>query len=150
VPLFPTRILVGIDHAPTSTGAVTAATELARTTGSELHLLHVKTTSSTVRGRPVTPGQGDRMEAEAATLLAAATDVVHQHGGEVTATHVRFGEQVGRVLAQAQGELEAGLLVVGSGPRGSTARTLLAASPASGVVRRAPGSVLVVRDEGTP
>jgi nucleotide-binding universal stress UspA family protein len=149
VPLFPTRILVGVDHSPTSTDAVVAATELARATGSELHLLHVKTTSSTVRGRPVTPGQGDRMEAEAAALLAAASGTVGERGGEVTATHVRFGERVSRVLAEAQGELDAGLLVVGSGPGGTTARALLATSPASGLVRRAPGSVLVVRGGDT-
>jgi nucleotide-binding universal stress UspA family protein len=142
---FPTRVLVGVDRSGSSTAALAAAAELCRATTSELHLVHVRSTSSTVTGRPVTPEQGSRMEAEAAVVLARATDVVEAGGGEVSGTHVRFAERVERALALAQEELEAGLLVVGSRRGGSVARSLLGGGGATGTVARAGGSVLVVR-----
>jgi nucleotide-binding universal stress UspA family protein len=142
---FPTRVLVGVGRSGSSTAALEAATELCRATTSELHLVHVRSTSSTVMGRPVTPEQGSRMETEAAVVLARATDVVEAGGGEVSGTHVRFAERVERALALAQAELEAGLLVVGSSRGGTVARSLLGASGATGTVARAGGSVLVVR-----
>jgi nucleotide-binding universal stress UspA family protein len=143
---FPTRILVAVDRSPVSQRAVQAATDLALATGSELHLLHVKSTSSTVAGRPVTSGLGERMEADAAELLAATTDAIAARGGQVAATHVRFGEHVSRTIARAQDELDAGLLVVGTSGGGSVARSLVADS-GSGLVRRTSGSVLVVRED---
>jgi nucleotide-binding universal stress UspA family protein len=143
---FPTRILVAVDHSAVSRRAVEAAADLALATGSELHLLHVKSTSSTVAGRPVTAGLGQRMEADAAELLAAASESIVVRGAQVTATHVRFGEHVSRTIAEAQDELEAGLLVVGASGGGSVARSLLADS-GSRLVRRTSGSVLVVRGD---
>jgi nucleotide-binding universal stress UspA family protein len=141
---FPTRVLVGIDRSDAARAALEAAADLCRATTSELHLVHVKSTSSTVKGRPVTPEQGHRMEAEAASLLAEAADVAQARGTEVAATHVRFGERVERALTRAQRELDAGLLVVGSERSGSVARSLLGGG-ATGTVARSGGSVLVVR-----
>jgi nucleotide-binding universal stress UspA family protein len=106
--------------------------------------VHVKTTSSTVRGRPVTPGQGAEMDAEAVAVLADATDDAAQQGVEVAGTHVRYGEHIDRALVQAQGEVDAGLLVVGASQGGRIARALFS-GPASGTVRRSGGSVLVAR-----
>jgi nucleotide-binding universal stress UspA family protein len=146
--LFPTRIVVGVDGSTSAGYALDTATELARATGSELHLVHVKTTSSTVRGRPITPAQGDEMDAEAATLLDRAAEVVEAAGGAVGGRHVRFGEKVDRALVHAQDELDAGLIVIGSARRGSVARALLS-GPEAGTVRRAGGSVLVARPTGT-
>jgi nucleotide-binding universal stress UspA family protein len=142
--LFPTRIVVGVDGSTSARYALDTAAELARATGSELHLVHVKTTSSTLRGRPVTPAQGGEMDAEAAGLLDRAADTVAAAGVPVADRHVRFGERVDRALVHAQGELGAGLLVIGSSQRGSVARALLS-GPEAGAVRHAGGSVLVAR-----
>jgi nucleotide-binding universal stress UspA family protein len=142
--LFPTRILVGVDRSASARYALGVAAELARATGGELHLVHVKSTSSTVRGRPVTPQQGEAMDAEAAALLADAAQDAADRGVEVAGRHVRYGEHVDRVLVQAQGEVDAGLLVVGASQGGRIARSLFS-SPSSGSVRRSGGSVLVAR-----
>jgi nucleotide-binding universal stress UspA family protein len=144
--LFPTRILVGVDRSEASRAALAAATELALATDSELHLIHVKSTSSTVRGRPVTPTQGDQMDAEAAALLSEAADHVTEQGASLGGTHVRFAERPERLLTEAQGELDAGLLVVGASRSGSVARSLMTGGDgASSTVRRSGSSVLVVR-----
>jgi nucleotide-binding universal stress UspA family protein len=148
VSLFPTPILVGVDHSTGARFALRAAVELARATGSELHLVHVKVTSSTLRGRPLTPEQGEQMDAEAATLLEEATAEVAALGGEVAGAQVRFGEHTDRVLVRVQDELGAGLLVIGASHGGKVARSLFAGST-TGTVRRATGSVLVAREPGT-
>jgi nucleotide-binding universal stress UspA family protein len=142
--LFPTRILVGVDRSASARYALGVAADLVRATGGELHLVHVKSTSSTVRGRPITSGQGEAMDAEAAALLADAAEDAMQQGAEVAGTHVRYGEHIDRVLVQAQGEVDAGLLVVGASQSGRIARSLFS-SPSSGTVRRSGGSVLVAR-----
>jgi nucleotide-binding universal stress UspA family protein len=148
--LFPTRILIGVDGSASARYALDLATELAGATGSELHLAHVKLTSSTLRGRPLSPPQGDDMDAEAAALLGRATDEVTAKGGAVAGTHVRFSEHIDRALVQLQGELDAGLLVIGSSHGGKVARSLFSGSPASGTVRRSGGSVLVARGPADP
>jgi nucleotide-binding universal stress UspA family protein len=145
MPLFPTRVLVGVDGSASARFAIDAAVELCKATGSDLHLVHVKSTSSTVRGRPLTPGQGEGMDAEAQDLLERATDEVERQGGEVAGTHVEFAEHIDRALVRAQGELDAGLLVIGSSSGGRIARSLFGGSSASGTVRRSGGSVLVAR-----
>jgi nucleotide-binding universal stress UspA family protein len=144
MPMFPTRIVVGVDRSESSRVALRAASELARATSSQLHLVHVKRTSSHLRGRPLTPAQGDEMDAEAAALLAEARATVEQAGGAVAEAHVRFGQHIDRALVAVQDELDAGLLVIGSSADGSVARSLLAA-PETGAVRRSGGSVLVAR-----
>jgi nucleotide-binding universal stress UspA family protein len=142
--LFPTRILVGVDRSASARYALGVAAEIARATGGELHLVHVKSTSSTVRGRPVTPQQGEAMDAEAAALLADAAQDAADRGVEAAGRHVRYGEHVDRVLVQAQGEVDAGLLFFGASQGGRIARSLFS-SPSSGSVRRSGGSVLVAR-----
>jgi nucleotide-binding universal stress UspA family protein len=152
MPLFPTRVLVGVDGSASARFAIDTANELCRATGSELHLLHVKTTSSTVRGRPVTPTQGDAMGAEAEQMLARAAQTVVDGGGSVTATHVRFGEHIHRTLVEAQAELDAGLLVIGSSHGGKVARSLFggAGTAAGTTAQRSRGSVLVARGPADP
>jgi nucleotide-binding universal stress UspA family protein len=140
-----TRVLVGVDAGPDARHLVRIAAELAGALGAELHLVHVRITRSTVQGRPMTPAQRETQEAEAQALLAGLAEEAEHKGTPVTRSHVRFGEQIERELALAQEQLEAGLLVIGSSRQGGVARRLLR-TPASGTVRRSPGSVLVVRE----
>jgi nucleotide-binding universal stress UspA family protein len=141
---FPTPVVVGTDGTPQSRHALEAAVELARATGSPLHLLHVKVTSSTLRGRPMTPTQREGTEREGEQLLAREAAAAAELGLEPAGTHLRHGEKLERTLVAAAEELGAGLLVVAEG-RTSRLADLLATSSGSTTVRRSKGSVLVVR-----
>jgi nucleotide-binding universal stress UspA family protein len=144
MPFFPTPVIVGTDGTPESRHALEAAVEIARATGSPLHLLHVKLTSATLRGRPMTPAQRGGTEDEGERLLAREAEAAEALGIEVAGTHLRHGEHLERTLAAAAEELGAGLLVVGEGAAGRVAE-LLGSSYGTSTVRRARGSVLVVR-----
>lgn len=141
---FPTTVVVGIDGSSASRHALEVAVELVRATDSALHLLHVKVTSSTLRGRPMTPSQREETEGEGRELLDREAAAARELGAEVAGTHLRHGEQLERAMTQAAEELDAGLLVIGEGASGRLAG-LVSASHGTGTVRRARGSVLVVR-----
>lgn len=142
---FPTRVLVGVDRSPTAARAVDAATELCRSTGSELHLLHVRSTSSTLHGRPMTPPQRTGSESEGDEVLQAARRRVEDAGGEVAGAHLRFGDRVDREMLAAQQELQIGLLVLGSGGQGRLLQQVMSGTPSTTTARRSPASVLLVR-----
>lgn len=144
MPFFPTPVVVGTDGTPESRHALEAAAEIARATGSPLHLLHVKVTSATLRGRPMTPAQREGTEDEGERLLARESEAAEDLGVEVAGTHLRHGEQLERTMAAAAEELEAGLLVVGEGAAGRVAE-LLRSGHGTSTLRRSRGSVLVVR-----
>jgi nucleotide-binding universal stress UspA family protein len=141
---FPTPVIVGTDGTPASRHALEAAAEIAQATGSELHLLHVKVTSSTLRGRPMTPGQRESTEREGQELLEREAAAALELGVEVAGTHLRHGEKLERAMTTAAEELGAGLLVIGEGRAGRVAE-LLSSSYGTSTVRRSKGSVLVVR-----
>jgi nucleotide-binding universal stress UspA family protein len=141
---FPTPVIVATDGTAASRHALEAAVEIARATGSELHLLHVKVTSSTLRGRPMTPTQRETTEREGHELLAQESAVAGELGLEVAGTHLRHGEKLEAAIAATAEELGAGLLVIGEGRAGRVAE-LLSASYGTSTVRRSRGSVLVVR-----
>jgi nucleotide-binding universal stress UspA family protein len=144
--LFPTRILVALERSTTSRHALDTACELARSTGSELHLVYVSVTSSTVRGRPLTPAQEQDSAASGQVVLDAGREQARSNDVEVAATHLRAGEAVDVVLEHVQQELDAGLLVIGAARSGSLASRLIGrSSGGSGVVRRSTSSILVVR-----
>jgi len=144
---FPTPVLVGVDDTPAGHHAVVAAAQLCAATGSHMHLVHVKLTSGTLRGRPMTPPQRERADAEAQELLDREAAQAADHNAEVVGAHIRYGERPEVVFTKLQQELEAGLLVIGARNRGTLARSLIAdeaASPSS-TVGRARASVWVVR-----
>jgi nucleotide-binding universal stress UspA family protein len=144
MPFFPTNVIVGTDGTPDSSHALEAGAELALATGSPLHLLHVKLTSGTLHGRPMTPGQRERSEAEGHALLEREVARAQELGVEVEGTHLRFGEHLARVMTDTAAELEAGLLVIGEGRSGALAQALTSGY-STAAVRRSKGSVLVVR-----
>jgi nucleotide-binding universal stress UspA family protein len=142
--VFPTRILVGVERSRASDLAVDVAAELSRATGSELHLVHVKIIAGTIASRPVSSASQERLTDEGEALLADVRRRIEEGGGEVAGTHVRGGTSIDRALVHAQEELGAGLLVVGASGTGAVAQRL-AGGISTGTVRKAPGSVLVVR-----
>lgn len=142
--LFPTRILVGVTASEGSRQALAAADQIARASGSELHLVHVKVDDPKLRSRPTSPAGRATMSEEGQTLLDRIRSEAADAGMSVAGTHLRAGERVDRALMHAQEEMEAGLLVVGAGRTGSVGRRLAGTAAIRGG-RTAPGSVLVVR-----
>jgi nucleotide-binding universal stress UspA family protein len=147
--LFPTKVVVGVEVSNAAANAVDAARELCALSGSELHLVHVKLTRSSLRGRPLTPAQREAMEQEGQALLERTRTWVEDQGGAVAATHLRFAEQVESELVRAQEELGAGLLVISASRSPSLVQRLFGSGTVSapaGPIRPSPGSVLVVRE----
>jgi nucleotide-binding universal stress UspA family protein len=146
VTFFPTPVVVGTEGTEASRHALLAAVELAAATGSPLHIAHVRLTSPMLHGRPMTPGQRDRADEEAESLLARERAAAEEHGAEVAGTHLRYGDRVDHAFAALQEELGAGLLVIGEGTTGTLAQRLTGGGTSTGTVRRSRASVLVIRE----
>lgn len=142
--MFPTPIAVGVDGSPAARHALTAAVELARATGSPLHLVHVRSTSRGLHGSTPPTAQRERSQDEGDQLLAAATDHVTELGGEVAGAHLHAAANLARGLAAAAAQLEVGLLVVGDSRSGRLAELVATDAPTS-TVRASTVSVLVAR-----
>ena len=146
---FPTRILLATDGSEGADLAASRAVDLARRTGSELHLVHVGFAPAFLTGEPGTRGY-DRMlleeiEDEARELLRKLSWRVKVAGGTVAGTHLRMGAVDLEIVALAK-EIGTGLIVMGCrGHRGI--RRAIEGSISDGVIRHAPCPVLVVRPE---
>jgi nucleotide-binding universal stress UspA family protein len=119
---------------------------LAKSTGSELHIVHVKLL-------PITPPYPDvldwrwgeeleRAEREARELLHEQVKKVEEAGGTVAGIYLREEEPAEEIIALAE-ELGVGLIIVGSRGRGRIRRALKG-SVSDQVFRRARCPVLVV------
>ena len=142
--LFSRRILLATDGSEEAELATRAAVELANSTSSELHLVHVKLI-------PITPPYPEVLdwredleyaEGEARELLDVQVKMVEDAGGTVAGVHLREELPSEEIVALAE-ELGACLIVVGSRDRGRIRRAL-AGSVSDWVVRHARCSVLVV------
>ncbi len=149
--MFPTKILVATDGSKTAARAVEVAVELARSTGSELHLATVR------RGYPdpedlsrQTPYRSRhretlrRLEREARLLLERESRRIEELGGAVAAVHLRRGASEGEELVRLAEELDPGLVVLGSRGRGRLTGALLG-SVSDHVRRNVRLPVLIVR-----
>ena len=140
------RILLATDGSEEAELAARVAVELAKSTGSELHLVHVKLL-------PITPPYPDvldcrwgedleRADRAARELLRGQIKKVEEAGGTVAGVHLREEEPAEEIVALAE-ELGVGLIVVGSRGRGRIRRAL-GGSVSDWVVRHAHCPVLVV------
>ena len=142
--LFPGSILLATDGSEEAELAARVAAGLARSTGAELHLVHVKLV-------PITPpypevlgwrddfGFADR---EAREVLDEQVKKVEEAGGTVAGVHLGEEEPAEEIVALAE-ELGADLIVAGSRHRGRIRRALMG-SVSDWVVRHARCPVLVV------
>ena len=142
--LFPSSILLPTDGSEESELAARVAVELAKSTGAELHLVHVKLLPITPPYPEVLDWRVDleRAEREARELLDEQVKKVEDAGGTVAGVHLREEEPAGEIVALAE-ELGVGLIVVGSRGRGRIRRALTG-SVSDRVVRHARRPVLVV------
>jgi nucleotide-binding universal stress UspA family protein len=145
--IFPTKILVALDSSEEATLAATTAADIAQSTGSELHLVHVRPMTmyidpSTDRARRIAEVE-EAVKREAQEFLDAQLKQIQDAGGSVAQAHVRLGRPDEEIVGLAD-EMEAGLVVMGSRGMGGLKR-LLMGSVSDSVVRHAHCPVLVVR-----
>lgn len=152
--IFPTKILLATDGSEEADLALQSASGLAKSTGSELHLVYVEAASYVF---PATDweslgGEGLPNRLDEAAKEAAKTKVdeqvqrVREADGEIASAHARVGFPDAEIVDLAE-ELGAGLIVVGSRGLGGVRRALMG-SVSMSVVHHAHCSVLVVRGSG--
>jgi nucleotide-binding universal stress UspA family protein len=140
--IFPTRILLATDGSREAQLAATTAADLAKSTGSELHLIHVGELRPTFLAQTeVEPAQ---LEREARQLLDEQARKVEGAGGPVKEAHLRLGRADEEIVDLAQ-SIGAGLIVMGSRGRGRIRRALMG-SVSESVVRHAHCPVTIVRE----
>ena len=149
--IFPTKILLAIDDSEEAELAALRAVDLANSTDSELHVVHVGLVPSFLMSYPATRGYDrklyEQIEEESRELLRKLSWRVKVAGGTVARTHLRMGQVDLEIVALAK-EIGAGLIVMGCrGQRGI--RRAIEGSISDGVIRRAPCPVLVVRSDET-
>jgi nucleotide-binding universal stress UspA family protein len=146
--IFPTKILLATDGSREAQLAATTAADLAKSTGSELHVLHVGA------GQPlyVAPGSSaiieellDTQRAEAQRVLDEQVRLVEGSGATVEEAHLSIDERPDRTIIHLSEDIGAGLIVMGSRGRGGIRRALMG-SVSDAVVRLAHCPVLVVRE----
>ncbi len=142
--LFFRRILLATDGSEEAELATRAAVELANSTSSELHVVHVKLLPITPPYPEVLDWREDLeyVEGEARELLDEQVKMVEDAGGSVAGVHSREEQPAEEIVALAE-ELGACVIVVGSRDRGRIRRAL-AGSVSDWVVRHARCPVLVV------
>jgi len=137
---FPTTILLATDGSEDAAQATTAAVDIAKRSGSELHLIHVWHDVHTHRAHAYVRRELQRQGRE---ILDQEVQRIEEMGGTVTRSHLRKGRTFEEVIKLGD-ELDAGLLLVGShGYRGL--RRMLMGSQSEDIVHHADRPVLVVR-----
>jgi nucleotide-binding universal stress UspA family protein len=140
VSIFPTKVLLATDGSGDAELAATTAASLAKSTGSELHVVHV--------WRPVPSVHFDalirqEMRREAQEILDAQVKKIEGLGATVAEVRLREGDASEEITALAA-EIGVGLAAVGSRGRGKI-RRLLMGSVSDAVVRHAHCPVVVAR-----
>jgi nucleotide-binding universal stress UspA family protein len=146
---FPTRILLATDGSEEAELAALRAVDLAQSTDSELHVVHVGVVPIFLQSYPGTLGYERRLykqiEEQSKELLRKQSLRVKAARGTVAGTHLRMGQVDLEIVALAE-ELGAGLIVMGCRGLGGVRRALMG-SVSDSVVRHAHCPVLVVRQE---
>jgi nucleotide-binding universal stress UspA family protein len=142
--IFPSRILLATDGSEEAELAATTAADLAKSTDSELHVIHVGETPLVYHPeRHGYRAEYEEHEREARQLLAAQVERIKGAGATVTQAHLRMGRADEEIVDLAQ-SIGAGLIVMGSRGRGRIRRALMG-SVSESVVRHAHCPVTIVR-----
>jgi nucleotide-binding universal stress UspA family protein len=136
---LPERILLATDGSEDAARATEAASDLARRSGAELHVVHVW---HDVRGFAHDFVKRE-LRRQGQEILDEQVERVRAAGGEVAKAHLRRGRTSNEVIALSE-EIGAGLLVVGSRGLGTVQRILMG-SQSEEIVHRAQIPVLVLR-----
>ena len=140
--IFPTKILVATDGSREAQLAATTAADLAKSTNSELHVVHVGEARPTFLAQ--TEEEPAELQREAQRLLDTQERRVEEAGGTVKEAHLRQGRVDEEIVDLAE-SLGIGLIVMGSRGRGRIRRALMG-SVSDSVVRHAHCPVTIVRE----
>jgi nucleotide-binding universal stress UspA family protein len=147
---FPRKILLATDASKDAEKAAVIASDIANSTGSELHVLHVGNTKdfhiapgAEQSFSPRTVSLGEIRE-KAEKTLEEAVKQVEEAGGTVAQAHLRSGDPDDEILRFCDEQGGFGLIVMGS--RGLTRiKRVVMGSVSESVVRHAHCPVLVAR-----
>ena len=143
--IFPTKILLATDGSREAQLAATTAADLAKSTGSELHVVHVGELPLVYHPeRHAYRAEYEEHEKESQRLLEAQVEPVKGTGATVAQAHLRMGRADEEIVDLAQ-SLGIGLIVMGSRGRGRIRRALMG-SVSDSVVRHAHCPVTIVRE----
>ncbi len=140
--IFPTKILLATDGSREAELAATTAVELANSTNSELHVVHVGEFVPTLLAQ--TEVEPARLQREAQQILDEQVRRVEEAGGDVREAHLRLGRADEEIVELAH-DMGAGFIVMGSRGRGRIRRALMG-SVSESVVRHAHCPVTIVRE----
>jgi nucleotide-binding universal stress UspA family protein len=136
--VLPQRILLPTDGSEDAIRATEAASDLARRSGAELHVVHVW---HDVRGFAHDFVKRE-LRRQGQEILDEQVEKIRAAGGEVTKAYLRRGRTSNEVIALCK-EIDADLLVVGSRGLG-TVRRILMGSQSEEIVHHAQVPVLVL------
>src|SRR5918993_3134795 len=157
--IFPTKILLATDGSREADLAATTAADLAKSTGSELHVIHVygiapiyplyhPAVADPGGAEPEDPvleeAPAGLSEQRAREVLDAAVEKVRSAATTLVQPHLKAGGVPHEIVALAE-DIGAGLIVMGSRGHGGIRRALMG-SVSDAVVRHAHCPVLVVRE----
>jgi nucleotide-binding universal stress UspA family protein len=147
---FPTKILLASDGSQNAAKAAQMASDIANTSDSELHVLHI----GNMKDFHIAPGAEQSFSARSGTLgeirekaekrLDEAVKQVEQVGGTVTQSHLRVGYPDEEILKFCDEQGGFGLIVMGSRGLGPIKRRLMG-SVSESLVRHSHCPVLVAR-----
>jgi nucleotide-binding universal stress UspA family protein len=140
--IFPTRILLATDGTSEAELAATTAVDLAKSTDSELHVVHVGEYLPTILAQ--TEEEPAQLDREARELLDEQVRRIEGAEGTVKEAHLRLGRADEEIVDVAD-SVGAGLIVMGSRGRGRLRRALMG-SVSDSVVRHAHCPVTIVRE----
>ena len=147
--IFPTRILLATDGSWEAELAATTAADLAKSTGSELHVVHVGEMPLVYQPeRHAYRAEYEEHEKEAQQLLEAEVERIKEAGATVAQAHLRMGRANARAdeeIVELAQSLDVGMIVMGSRGQGRIRRALLG-SVSESVVRHAHCPVCIVRE----
>jgi nucleotide-binding universal stress UspA family protein len=138
--VFPTKILLATDGSEDAAEAREAAVDLARRSGSELHLVHVWHDVPSPYAHAFVKRELKRQGQE---IVDEQVRRIEDAGGAVTKAHLRGGRTSDEVIELSE-ELGAGLLVLGSRGHGAVRRILMG-SHSEAMIHHAHLPVLVLR-----
>lgn len=144
--IFPTRILLATDGFQEAQQAAGLAVEIAKSTDSELHVVHVEDVPVMAEAYAMPDAQPENEQA-ARELLDEQAEAMEEAGAAIVERHLRAGRPADEIIDLAE-EVGAGLIVTGSRGGGGLQR-LLMGSVSETVVRYAHCPVLVVRGKRT-
>jgi len=139
-------MLFATDGSPHAELAARAAIDLARSTGSKLHVVVVGRTFAQAVYEYYTETEAGRedLRREAREVLDEQVQKIERAGGEVAVAHLKFGEPQDEAIAHLAEEIGAERIVIGS-PGFGRLRSALVGDVADSVARRSPCPVTVVR-----